>query len=152
MAESPEAVEVASMFKNTGFICTGDLGLEADFRAQHPRGFYLWAVETVKLGASLSLGCAGRRDMETPVGRAEHGGREWESLQSLSGEGRAEWSSEIAGKSPGRGSIQVRRKSVSLGSGFTDRSITFNTAEASDCGLAGHYCIFILGCRVGSSA
>lgn len=40
--------------------------------------------------------------METPVGRAEHGGREWESLQSLSGEGRAEWSSEIAGKSPGQ--------------------------------------------------
>lgn len=90
--------------------------------------------------------------METPVGRAEHGGREWESLQSLSREGRAEWSSEIAGKSPGRGSIQVRRKSVSLGSGFTDRSITFNTAEGSDCGLAGHYCIFILGCRVGSGA
>lgn len=40
--------------------------MEADLRipcsgAQGPRVFYLWAVETVKLEASLSRLCAGRR-------------------------------------------------------------------------------------------
>jgi hypothetical protein len=86
------------------------------------------------------------------VGRAKHGGRGWESLQPLSGEGRAERSSEIAGKSLGRRSIQVRRESVSLGSGFTVHSIIFSTAEANDCRLAGHSCISILGCHVGFDA
>lgn len=91
--------------------------MEADFRPQHPRVFYLWAAETVRSGASLSHHCAGGRDMETPVRRAEHGGRGWESLQPLSREGRAKSFSEIAGLSLGIRSIQVRWESVNLGSG-----------------------------------
>ena len=111
--------------------------MEADLRAPHPSAFYLRAVETVKSGASLSRRCAGSRDVETPVGRAEHGSRGWESLQPLSGEGRPEWSSEIAGEGLGRRSTRVRRGSVSLASGFTTRSSIFSTAEASDRRLAG---------------
>lgn len=90
--------------------------------------------------------------METPVRRAEHGGGGWESLQPLSGEGRAEWSSEIAGKSLGGQSIQVRWESVWLGSGFTIHSDSFSIAGASDCRLAGHCFVFIPGCHVGFSA
>lgn len=69
--------------------------------------------------------------METPVRRAEHGGRGWESPQPLSGEERAKESSEIAGKRLGIRSIQVRWESVSLGSGLPSAAASLQLRQAT---------------------
>lgn len=42
------------------FICSREPGWRRTLEPWIPHVFYLWAVETVKLGASLSSLCAGR--------------------------------------------------------------------------------------------
>lgn len=93
---------MAGTSRNTVVYLHQETRMEADLRI--PCSGAQGALCLLSLGSgdcevgSLIISPVYWEDLETSVGRAQHRGRERESLSPLSGEGRAELACEIAGK------------------------------------------------------